>query len=99
MATKEQAPEKTETKSEAKIGYFKSIHASGLTILKKDGTSERFTSYFDTYKGDKVRVGYLETSDPEVISRCKSLNIVEELTGAEYKKELDALKKSPLFNE
>lgn len=89
----------TET-SKSKLVYFRSSQYAGLTILKKDGSSVRFTVYFDTFKGDKVRVGFLATDDKEVIERCRSLEL-EEVTEKEFNHEtVDAktrLEKAPVY--
>lgn len=80
-----------EAKKESGKSYFVCKKYSGLTIKKEDGSKVRFTAYWDTFKGDQVRVGYLVTDDSEVVKRCESLDEVEKLTKDQYEKSIKGL--------
>ena len=78
-------------KPAAKAGakYFKSS-VSGLAFMDKDGQTvlERFSPYAETYQGETVRRGYLETSDPRVIKMATEDHTVEEVSKSDYDKML-----------
>lgn len=86
------APEKPKAKE---VFYFKNTQASGLKILIRGGTdelgqegveaTERFTPYYDTWKGDPIKVGYLSTTNKKVADRCREDNSCEEISQKEYK--------------
>lgn len=78
--------------------YLKSPHYAGLVILKKDGTSVRFQPYYDTFKGDQIKVGFLATDDKEVIERCKSLGEIEVITQKDFEAETSTLEKAPVYS-
>ena len=92
-----------------KTFYFKNPYYSGLKILIRGGAKDvlggegvkeeaRFKPYYDVFKGDIVKVGYLETTSEEVAERCRADNWCEELTKKEYDLELqgDGDKRKPL---
>lgn len=86
---KKAAPKKAET------FYFRNTRYSGLSILIRGGEDElgalgveytaRFTPYYDTFKGDVVRVGYLATDRKDVADRCLADSSCEEISEKEYK--------------
>lgn len=79
--------------------YFKSVEYAGLTVLKEDQSSVRFTPYFDTFKGDTVRVGFLVTDDKEVVDRLVSLGGgVSEVDEKEYKDAVKKLERAPAYS-
>ena len=92
---------KAEKAAAAKSGkkFFKSVEYAGLSVLKEDGSTVRFTPYFDTFKGDTVRVGFLETDDKEVVDRLTSLGGgVSEVDEKEYKEAAKKLERAPAYS-
>ena len=98
----------TDTKKEEKkaVKYFRSTVA-GLSVVvgyvgdeNNDPTSVRlvrFTPYYDTWKGDRIKVGYLETDNKVAIEKLKAVYEVEEIDEAEYKKAVEGdAKNKPL---
>jgi len=79
--------------------YFRNARYSGLKVLIRGGEdllgaegvkhTARFVPYYDTFKGDVVRVGYLETDRKDVAERCREDSGCEELTEKEYKLALE----------
>lgn len=80
-----------------KVTYLKSERYAGLTVMKQDGTSERFGIYFDTFKGDKVKVGFLATEDPEIVERALVVEGVSEINEKEFK-ETEKLEPAPVYS-
>lgn len=77
--------------------FYKSSQAAGLTVLKEDGSSVRFTPRFDEFKGDRVKVGFLVTDDKEVQERLDSDPTVVEIKESEYK-EAEDLDLAPVYS-
>lgn len=112
MAKKEVTESKVEVKTAPKVKtyYFKSPVHAGLTIqvqkLVKNpqtGKDEQevdeqvtFTQYYDTWKGDVVRVGYLETTSEKIAKVCESDDNVVTIDEKEYKKAVDELQRAPV---
>lgn len=95
------------------VAYFRNPTYSGLTILVRGGEPDalggegvkekaRFTPYYDTFKGDVVRVGYLKTESADVIKRCREDSTCIEISEKEYvlategDKDTPALEKAPI---
>lgn len=91
---------KDEKKAESKkVFYFKSPVHAGLTVqvqkLVKNpqtGKDEQeiaeqasFVQYYDTWKGDTIRVGYLSTTSEKIADVCNSDGNVVAITEKEYK--------------
>lgn len=72
--------------------------AAGLTVVKEDGTSERFTVYYEVFKGDTVKVGFLETDDAEVAKKALAVTGVTEVTADEFAKATKELDRAPAFS-
>lgn len=81
-----------------KLTYLRSPQYAGLTIVKADGTSVRFVPYYDMFKGDKVKVGFLATDDAEVIERCESLGGIEVIDVKEFTEATETLEKAPVYS-
>lgn len=88
---KQEAPKQ---EKKAKKFYFKNRHYSGLSILIRGGEdvngqlgvehTARFVPYYDMWKGDVVRVGYLVTEREDVAKRCREDFTCEEIDEKEY---------------
>ena len=97
------------------VAYFKSTRHAGLTLqvqkmVKQPDNSEKqevaeeesFTQYYDTFKGDVVRVGYLRTESPAIAKLARSDENVEEIDEKEYNQAVDgdknnkALQRAPV---
>lgn len=90
-------PKKEESKK-PKAAFFISRKHAGLTVqvqkqVKNSVTGkddqevaeqESFTQYYDTYKGDVVRVGYLRTESPKIAETLRNDANVEEIDEKEY---------------
>lgn len=84
---------KLPTKKATKF-YFRNKHYSALTVLIRGGKDDlghlgvehkaRFVPFYDTWKGDVVRVGYLETDRKDVADRCREDVTCEEIDEKEY---------------
>lgn len=72
-----------EKKNEVK--HFRCEVSSALSVLKDGETVARFTPYFEKFRGETVKVGYLETDDPFVIERCEADGTVESVSEKEFK--------------
>ena len=112
MPTNTQKEEKQiseKVKKEEKAYYFFNRRYSALKILVRGGKDElgaegvketaRFTPYYDMWKGDVVRVGYLKTFSKNVAERCFEDSSCEEITEKEYTEAVEgakALRKAPL---
>lgn len=88
------AKEKTETKQESKTKYFTNANYSALTIVKKNGERVTFRPFFEMWRGEKRRVGVLETEDKEIIDRCNVSSSCVEVTEKEYN---SIIKGTPAF--
>lgn len=102
----------TTKEAKAKTFFFKNTVYPGLEMQvqgkkkNKDGEevefvaeSARFTQYYDIFKGDVVRVGYLATESEAVAKRCADDVTCEEITEKEYKEATEgdkALKRAPV---
>jgi len=87
---KETAPELPKA-SKIEVAYFRNPVHSALNVIVQDEkdpevivANERFTPYYDTFKGDTVRVGYFTTSNKAIIERCRNDTTCEEITEKEY---------------
>lgn len=90
-AKKKAKEDEAAAKQKSSKSYFKS-RFSGLTVVKEDGTTVRFSSFWDKFQGDDVRVGYLETDDPEVVKRLQEDGEVEEVEASEFNKKTNSLR-------
>lgn len=91
------AADLVEAAAKSKKRYFTSMLAAGMVIKKADGSKVRFEVFFDTFKGDKVRVGYFASDDTEVINRCVDCSLVDEISESEYNKAVSKLNRAPVY--
>ena len=96
-AEKQAKADKAEANKKS-LTYLRSPEYAGLTIVKEDGTTVRFVPYYDTFKGDKVKVGFLATDDDEIVKRCESLGNIEVIDEKEFTKETESLEKAPAYS-
>ena len=91
------------------IGFFVSRKHAGLTVQVQklvknaDGTTRQevdeqatFTQYYDTYKGDVIRVGYLATTSAKIAAACAADENVEQIDEKEYNKAIEELRLAPV---
>lgn len=103
------AEAEVETKAPVKksqVTYWKNNRYSALTILVRGGEDynghlgikheERFVPYYDTWKGDVIRVGYLQTENKDVAERCTEDPTCIEITESEYNKAVEELRVAPI---
>jgi len=104
------AKDETATKTDKKsVAYFKSPRHAGLTVQVQkmvknaDGTErqevaeqETFTQYYDTWKGDVIRVGYLKTDSEKIAELCRADLNVDEIDEKEYNKAVEELRRAPV---
>lgn len=66
--------------------FFKNKqHAAGTIILDPEAfTGVRFVPYYETWQGDRVKVGYLKIEDPKVAEVVAGKRYVEEIKESEY---------------
>lgn len=87
--------------------FYKNEKIAGLSVIwqhPKDGATAtpedykyvRFTPYYDTYKGDRVMVGYLETDNKKVADILATDSSCIEIDAKEYEKATKELVKAPL---
>lgn len=90
----------------AKVGYFKS-KVSALKIYVKqpkdqlDPSGEgaevvRFKPYYDTWKGDTIRVGYLAVEGADAIKIVSADPNVEEISQKEFETATKELRPAPI---
>ncbi len=89
-----QAEKPEAKKAKKETFYFRNARYSGLKMLIRGGKDElgaegvehtaRFVPYYDTFKGDVVRVGYLATERKDVAERCRDDSGCEEIDEKEY---------------
>lgn len=96
-AEKKRKADEAKAAKAAAVSYFKST-ISGLTVRKKDGGKVRFSAYFDTHKGDRVKVGYLATDDKEVVEILSKDPSVEKIEKAEHDKAVGKLDSVPVYS-
>lgn len=111
MADKEVTESKVEVKTAPRIKthYFKSPVHAGLTIqvqkmVKQPDNTEKqevdhqetFTQYYDTWKGDVIRVGYLETTSDQIAKICEADGNVVTIDEKEYKDAVEKLDRAPV---
>lgn len=85
---------KEKADKKAKVAFFKNTRYSGLTLLVRGGKDDlgaegveeraRFVPYYDTFKGDTVRVGYLKTDNPKVAEIARNDSSCIEIDEKEY---------------
>lgn len=78
--------------------FFRSAQYAGLVVLVDGEQKARFTPHFDTFKGDKVLVGYLATNDKDVIKRLDGMSEVEEVSQKDYEKDTSELDLAPVYS-
>lgn len=97
----EQQPQRAEKVS---THFFKCLMYPGLTVQvqkmvkNSDGSSTQevdeqatFTQYYDVYKGDTIRVGFLKTTSEKIAKACESdLNCIR-IKEAEYSEAVDGV--------
>jgi hypothetical protein len=95
------------SKKKAVKKYYKNEKIAGLSVIwqhPKDTTLAtpddykyaRFTPYYDTYKGDRVMVGYLETDNEKLINVLSTDTSCIEIDAKEYEKATTELAKAPI---
>jgi hypothetical protein len=91
-------PVQADKADKKKAFFFKATKYPGLTLQvqkmvdnKATGQQEqqvdesaRFTEYYDTWKGDVIRVGYLKTESPKIAKAARADENVEEIDEKEY---------------
>lgn len=92
-----------ELKDKSGVKYYvnRSYSAGSVTVRNDDGEAVetvRFVPYFDTWKGDQVRVGYLATDNKNAQETLANDESVEEISFSEYKLALrgDGKRNQPL---
>lgn len=94
----------------SKSFYFKAVKHAGLTLQvqkmvknPKTGEDEQqldeqatFTQYYDTWKGDVIRVGYLKTESEKIAKIAESDDNVETITEKEYNDAVEKLRRAPV---
>lgn len=77
------APKPTESKSKER--YFKS-HLAGLAFRDGEDEVARFVPHYETYQGDRIKVGYLAVTDAKVAKRVDEDPNTEEISKKDYEK-------------
>lgn len=80
-------------KTGSKLSYFKT-DVAGLRLMVDGGDTKegrmpeyvRFEPHFETYQGDRVRVGYLATDNAKAIKMAKEDYTVEQISKEDYEK-------------
>lgn len=90
------------TPAKSKTAYFKAVRHAGLTlqvqkmVKQPDGTEKQevdeqatFTQYYDMWKGDVIRVGYLATDSKKIAELARADENVIEIKESEYKQAIE----------
>lgn len=102
--------EVTAPAKKGKTFYFRNTYFAGLCIQvqghkenKATGEKEQFvaeeatfTQYYDTWKGDVIRVGYLATTSEKIAARCEEDLTCESISEKEYNEAVETLKRAPV---
>lgn len=91
----------------SKTAYFKNTRQASLKVVwqrpedrlapnPEDRKVIRFTAYSDTWKGNPVRVGYLETDNPKAVKALEANSTCVKIDKAEYEKAMKELSKAPV---
>jgi len=67
-----------------------------LSFYLDNQFQETFTQYYDTYKGDVIRVGYLASRSEQVAKLCKEDLNVESISEKEYNEAIKELRLAPV---
>lgn len=81
-------------KDEKGFKYFVNRNNAGASIMVGEKAVNeidvvRFTPYYDTWKGDQVRVGYLKTDNKRAIELCQEDPNCEEISFSDYRLALE----------
>lgn len=85
MANNKQQQQEVEKKD---LKYFKTL-LHGLRFSVGEDKYIQFKTHTVSIHGDKVKIGYLVTSDPKAIKLCKSDYNVKEISEKTYKLETE----------
>lgn len=110
QAKNDKAMESIEVMKPKGAFYFKSPRFAGLTLqvqkmVKNPQTGKEeqevdeqatFTQYYDTWKGDVIRVGYLMTESAKIAKLAESDDNVETITEKEYNEAVEKLRRAPV---
>lgn len=98
--------DKPKAEKKPKAFYFRNKTYSGAKIYVRGGEDElgqlgikeqaRFMPYYDTWKGDTVRVGYLRTESAAIAKRCQEDRYCEEIDEKEYNQSMKELRRAPI---
>jgi poly(A) polymerase Pap1 len=99
---------KEDIAKEVKSHFFKSPVYAGLTVqvqkmvkqpdnsLKQEVAEQAsFVQYYDMWKGDVIRVGYLEVKSQAIADLCDKDVNVERITEKEYRQAVEGDEKNP----
>lgn len=66
--------------------FFVNKTHSALTVVKADGTRVTFKPFYETFRGERVRVGYLkvDAKDKDLLDRVSNDTTCQEITEKEY---------------
>ena len=85
------ADAKPKAAKKSSVSYFRNTKHSSLRVIVQDEkdpeqiTEEaQFVPYYDTWKGDTVRVGYLKTDSDVIAKRCENDPTCESISEKEY---------------
>lgn len=92
---KEEAKKPEQKKEEKAVSTvcFKSEQFSQLSVVVDGEVRDRFQGFVERFAGEDRKVGYLETSDKDVIRILADDINVEEISASEFKNSTDASKK------
>lgn len=93
-----------ELKDKSGMKYYRNDFYSAASVLVRDEDGDgvadevRFVPYYDTYKGDQVRVGFLATDNKQAQETLKADPYAEEISFQDYKLALrgDGKRNQPL---
>lgn len=102
-----------EQETSKKSFYFKNSRYSALKLLVRGGEdqakmvgikeSARFVPYYDVFKGDVIKIGYLKTNSKAIAKMARADNSCEEIEEKEYNLALEgddkhkALRRAPFY--
>lgn len=88
----EKPEQKTQAQPKSSKKYFRSTIAGlGFQVAESDPANPvapevvRFVPYYERFQGDRVKVGYLATSDDRVLDRLAEDPNVEEISAKDFK--------------
>lgn len=84
-AAEAKAKAENEKKTSGKTTCFRS-QVAGLAFWKDGAEVARFVPYYEKYQGDRVKVGYLEVSDPEIAELVEADANAEKISKKDFDK-------------